>query len=183
MGDVLYWKMEDDKGGAELKKTFSFALALLLVFIFLSSCATGFKKHTATFGDEYKVDFSLPPDWYYTVSESDNHIIIADNDEQDYNNDGLLCFISIFEDNECENFDGFLKKYVSTYVGLETLFTNNHTRLFKHTSQTISGTDLITYSGLYYNQGGIFHCQLRPVYANPDVNTLEKILKSISISE
>ena len=169
-----------------LKKLLTGILTFSLMLILLVGCAGDLKKHTAVFDEDIKVCFSLPEDWFYSVSEADQHIVIADNDIQDYSDGHLLCFIDVFEDSECENIDDFLEKYspepASINVGLEVLFENDHIRLFEHTSMTISGTELVSYSGIYYNKKGDFHCQLRPVYLNPDLNTLEKILKSISIT-
>lgn len=162
-------------------------MIFLLAVISLAGCSGGFKKHTAVFGDEFKIRFSLPENWFYNISESDKHIIIADNDEQDYTDNHLLFFISVFEDSESKSFDTFLDKYqserVKSGVGMEIVFENDHIRLLKQTSQTISGTEYVSYSGIYYNNRGKFHCLFRPVNIEPDIDMIKKILLSISISE
>ena len=155
-----------------------------LTFISLSGCDGDFKKQTVVFKDQCKIKFSIPKDWFYTVSEADNNIIIADNDLQDYSNGRLIGFISVLEDSECENLDDLINRPTSPNVSLETLFKNENVFLYKNISQPPFGTEpMISYGGFYYNKNGKHHCMLRPLYEDSDEDVLKKILTSISISE
>lgn len=175
------------KGDVILKKSLVFLTIFVLIVISLAGCAGGYKKHTAVFGNEFKVRFSLPENWFYSLNESDKVIIVADNDEQDCSDNHLLFFISVFEDSESKSFDAFLDKYTServkSGVGVEIVFENDHIRLIKQTSQTISGTEFVSYCGIYYNSRGKFHCLFRPVNIEPDIDMFKKIMQSILISE